>query len=945
MNIKNKMSNKNTKTIYLQQGNTQFCGKVKIGQIVLTNQQFNQLLLDNVSWKRYISYPIGQVCSRKTQNLTVFYYSIVANNLGNDPLTDNDLQYWKPVVLNDDNVDDDLIFKIPKIQYGDTLKLQLQFSQSNNFQNVLSIDSSTNFQQSVFFISNGKDNIISQFNNSFIDSTFSNQILIFKKSNISNVYNYFRYRWYSTQSESYTKYYFGTVGSKIQTFDVDYNGFDGIHVDNINVVGNGTQANPIKLKNEITINKVLGENNFSIETSDSDITINSANGNGQLNLNVSNINLNGNDVNKPNGIVVLNQNGKINEELYVDGDFNSRLLPLKKNVTQQQYGNPLVIYKTGQVQTDIQNDSSTILLIQGANKNNVAVGVTENVLYNNYISQQKQQDFKGGYILNIDKTQQPLLIDNVLQIAIQVKKQSLSTMYYKSVFQHFCGQYLCYLGINQNGFVYGLQSNLSNIIQFQNLNQSQYYKFVVQYKYQNGVYFSEIYLNNELRLTYQFQSNPLINVNDNDYIKIYIGQQVSNRSNDIHLNGLNTWWRLLKVDISLKNNQLLKEIGQPYYNQANINYKNIKVDYNWDSSIQTKDAVIFGKKNGVPYIFPYPQTLYTLPTATRSVKGGIIIGSGLYVDQNGVVSVNSGDSQLDLGTYIQVSNQQLNNDGNINIRSKITPNSSVTIQSGDIQNNNVGGKLFLGSEKESQHYSQLSWVDKNTSIKLGQLQSKIRYGETNISLNQNSVNIVSQQLNYNGNKLNKANGLVKLNANGKIDNQLLNITSNDGNILFENKLVVYDVANNQSFQCNGIKAGTGVTIGIQNGVAVINMNENAKVRQDLTFGYAQLNYNEQSGRYTYVVQNVNLGGFVVQDNYGYLIYPLQRQIQSKNANGNSINSVQIDFTQFVGQHGLREVRQNQNVIQYKIRFIRGYRGNDGQLTQDQALNLVLSYLM
>ena len=71
-----------------------------------------------------------------------------------------------------------------------------------------------------------------------------------------------------------------------------------------------------------------------------------------------------------------------------------------------------------------------------------------------------------------------------------------------------------------------------------------------------------------------------------------------------------------------------------------------------------------------------------------------------------------------------------------------------------------------------------------------------------------------------------------------------------------------------------------------------------------------------------------------------MIYPLMRQIS---VNGN--NSVQIDLTQFVGENGLKQNKLNEQHINYRVKFVRGYKGNDGQLTKDQALNMILTYLM
>ena len=248
------MSNNNFKTsLYLQQGNLQFCGSVKIGQITLTNQQFKQLLLDNISWKRYIVYPKGQVCSIKHQNYTQFYYSLQPNNIGNDPTTN--IEYWKPVVIDNNNSSNDLIFKIPYIQSGDSIFLEIQFSVDETFEGVYAVYSFTSSQNgdsnssynNNFYISDPNSNNIHVLSNQLITAVYSNQIIVFKIDSISSAFNYFRYRWFSQNNNGYTKYYFGVINSQIQTFDSQNISSSVVNVDNQNITGNGTQSNPLKL--------------------------------------------------------------------------------------------------------------------------------------------------------------------------------------------------------------------------------------------------------------------------------------------------------------------------------------------------------------------------------------------------------------------------------------------------------------------------------------------------------------------------------------------------------------------------------------------------------------------------------------------------------------------------------------------------------------------------
>lgn len=914
--------------IYQKHGNIQLLGNIKVNDISLSIDEFKQLIVDNVQWKRYITYSQGQICSKKViendTTITSFYYSTSSNNLNHNPL-DNDINYWKPISFQQQN-SNNLLFKIPKFPQNEQYSFGIQFSVNESFTSSLYyLTLSNSIGNHIFYLTDGEG--FAELNKTLLSNADSDNILLLKTDDIASNYNYFRYYWMKNGIHTDEKYYFGTRNSNLQTFD---NSAEVVSftVNNQNISGDGSILSPFALKKNLTIDSISTNNDFSINTTSADIIINSNSGGNQLLINACNIKYNNNDENTANGIVVLNQNGKIPHELY--NDYYERLLPIKTLVDIQNYGNPLVIYSEDTLSDyEIQNSDSTLLLIQGNSKNNQAIGLDENIQYDDYITISNDW-FQGGMILRSNSN----AFGNLFQFAIQIDKNDLSNVYY-TLFQHFISdnQTLCCLKINRNNIYFGLENNFSHY----NINGLQdIIKIVVRYNSNNV----KIYLNSILAI--QFDFNSTISPFSNTDFVFYIGNQITQYSNEeLNLLGYPYKWRLLKIDNALKDKQVDKNIGQLYSDTLNDNPSNhIKVDYNWNFSEDVQGAYIFGKKDNKPYIFRFPNIgQYTLPKATRSRLGGVIIGGGLYIDQNGVLSASNGEGNSDLSYYIQRSND-ININGDINIRSKAIQASSVTIQSSYIENGNYGGKLFLGNNIDKQ--ISLSWIDKkigfyvfadnlsNPIVSLSNCSDSSESSESNstrIDLNyEGSVNIYSsnEKLTFNGAELNHPNGLVKLNSLGKINSDLIEYSSEGS--LSGSTLRIYD-SNNIVSDHSGIKAGNNISItyqGINNEIAVINANEQGVFKQDRLISSSDLT----NGKY--FVEYEKLGGFVVQDDQGYLIHPAQRYYENRNGR----NGVQIDLSEWTIPSG----------SSFKIRYVRGYKGDNGQITQDQALNMILFYL-
>lgn len=904
--------------IYQKHGNIEILGNVKVNNITLTNSELQQLITDNIQWKRYISYSQGQICSKKSDdentNATSFYYSTISNNLNNNP---NNTDVWKPIQFESSKRN--LLFKIPKFPQNSHYELCIDFSINNSFTDIYSINSYDNYN--LFYISTNDDFSILNENITF-NNYDENKVLLLDTQNISNTYIFFRYYWFERANNVKSKYYFGTINSILQSFDnASQSNNIELVINDQNIDGNGSLLRPISLKKNLNINSITTNSTFSIITDNSNILLNSSNGNNELLIKACNLKYNGNDQNTANGIVILNEYGKIPNSLTVNNQ--DRLLPVKTNVQQSSYGNPLVITsKTITLENVSENDDATVLLIQNSSINNIALSENLVTISNNIqITDNQLHWFRGGIILNYNST-----FNNVLQFSIQIDKTDL-TRNYKSIVQHFLSDDLIFASLKCNErylvFQYGLQQYSYDILALDYV-----VKIIIQYNQHN----IKVYANGNLAFSIDLAINPL-SVN----FDLYIGTSITDYSkNEIDLLGFDGKWRLLKIDNRLKSNQIYKNIGEQFTTQIkDSQYNQITVNYNWEYSNDTEGSYLFGKKGNKPYLFPFPNAQNTMPIATRNSLGGIIIGSGFYVDKNGVISVAGGNGDIDLSYYIQ-SNNDINSNGDIQIRSKVLDASTLRLVSSNPQGiNNYGGQLFLGGSQNKK--ISLTWkTNKNIGFYAYQNASKTIVSicnatdiednnSTKINLQlDGSVNIDSYtgQLYFNGNQLNTANGLVQLNQFGKINSDLLPVFSDSSNYA-SNSLVIYD-SNDIRTEHIGLKAGNGITFeyqGSNDQIVVIHNNEQGQLRQDIYIGNNDLVNNK------YTVLNVKLGGFVIQDDDGYLIYPAQRY-------NNNLNCVEIDFNDWNIPNGKY----------FKIRFVRGYKGDNGQITQDQAMNMILSWL-
>ena len=117
-------------------------------------------------------------------------------------------------------------------------------------------------------------------------------------------------------------------------------------------------------------------------------------------------------------------------------------------------------------------------------------------------------------------------------------------------------------------------------------------------------------------------------------------------------------WRNLRFCIATKNyssNDFDPKIGEEYSMDAPSGLDALTVNYDWSESEEVSSgAKLFGKVDGQPVILPYPIIEeYTLNPATSTTLGGVIIGNGLMIDSNGVLSIPStGGVTVDLSNHI-----------------------------------------------------------------------------------------------------------------------------------------------------------------------------------------------------------------------------------------------------------------------------------------------------
>lgn len=966
------------KNLYQKYGNTQFRGKVKIGNIELNNSQLQQLLKDNIQWKKYITYSKGQLCSKKIMldnNIsTSFYYSLKSENQGNDPSTDSLAEFWQPLLIQNSDKKIDLLFKIPIIQLQQQLVFQLQFSDNISFQQTQQktnpLFTSKN-NSDLFYCSSQQNQQIVALNNLPLTSVLSGQILFFSTlyNNIRPQCIYFRYRWKNISTNNYSKYYFGKINSGLQSFDGN-NIQSVVFSDQKNILGNGSQAFPLTLNDSLQVNKITSVESDLQLRSDKCIVLNV---NQQIKINSDDLLLNDCALNQPNGLLKLDINGKIPFEFY-----NNFLIP--SNIDSQLIGNPLVLTKNIPI---VENDSNTILLLQDGSKNNQAVSKESVLFTNDKIYLTSDQWYSGGGIIELlDEN----YVINQLQFTMQFKKQldlDVTLGDYFSILQ-FLAKF------EQQEKIITIARNVDNISLFvdnqrivsttANLlwDDNDITKiFVIFDKRQNSLI---VYSNGIEIIKYYSDLQFFI---DN---KIFFAGQTNSKST-IYPMVCN--WRLLKIDLKNKE-QVSKPIGQLY--NSNISTDTVSISYRWQNVYDSQsflnannDIYIFVKKDNVPYTIPYNKLKmnYKLPTADRQTLGGVIIGNGLSVD-NGVISVNG----------VSIANDGLSNFvayGDIYIRSEVNNQSSVTVESGSlIDDQGIGGRLFLGNidkQYSSLQFNNISGV-KNTLF-----YSRLYYTYNcyiDVRSDQKCY-ICADDILFNNNATNSSNGLLKLDGNGNIPAEILSSSLTIGEnseILIDNQLKIYGSDDNITY-FDGIAAGNGITFTnkqvvvndqIRN-VVVINADQSGQLRSDVIINYVDAinqvlngnadiikdqnteqyyaiinissdkkNYfkiivdydydnqiiNDIFNIYVYI-QNVTIGGLSVQNQSGYLIYPVQKSIVFETGQ----LGVMIDLTQFVlAKKG--DFLQSQHYI---VRFIRGKKGVSGELTKQEAIGLIFSFLL
>lgn len=923
--------------LFSKKSNIQLIGNFKICNNIFSNDQFFQLLNKNIQWKSFVTYNKGDVCSRSYYNnnniYCDFYYSVEDDNKNNDPVLNNSFEKWKRINLSS-VFNRNIAFKIPEINYGINYVFVIQFSDKLDFSNLYTIktsqinylnsdnsyssDNSYNSdnsyssnidyeQQYDFYISNNDIFV------PLVKKTFSNEdsgkIFVINLRNIPSGYKYFRYYWHDGNIQS--RYFFGVSDGQLYGVLQNTSSYQTICINNQNLFGDGSSLYPLKVNNNLKqIYSISSNKGIQLISQNSFISINSDYGNKALKIISNDILFNNNKLNSPNGLLKLDQNGHIPYDLYNQTDFSSRLLPIKQQVDIDCYGNPLVIYKDESVNQVIGNDGNVILLVQGTVLGNQAIGFDENITFEkNDLILYDDLFFYGGCKL-ITQLQ---YLSSSFQLDFEILFSTLNNRY-KSIFQCYNGQEeLFVLKINNQNISYS-SINFTNDIQYR---CKEILKFTLQYKYisQNS-YQIKLYQQNTLI----YQSTSIVQPFKNGQNKLYFMKTICDQSRNNRIIGFDGKWRNLRFSTQIKID-IDKGIGQLYSSQANVDFNTIKVNYYWENSNDIEHCSIFGKVNGKPCVLPYPQkSNYQLPVATNSMLGGVIIGNGLVIDQSGILSVSvDDDNKLDLGNYIQ-------QNGNISIRSMKSKISSLTLQSGNLQLNQSGGKLFLGSEYYP--YTELYWKNKNNGLYIDQefvrlINSSSSYNtnSTRIDLTQDgyiNINSYTEDLRFNNNKINHPNGLVQLDSYGLIPRSLIprSLMQEEPSLL-NNSINIYNNSN-QIRQVNGIKAGNRVSISIDqsSNIATINADQSGSFRQDQLVRYQDL----ENGLYK--VQNVNVGCFVVQDSSGYLVMPVQRQINQ---------NVYVDFSNWNFDKG-----------DYKIRFIRGMKGQPGDATKNETLALIMS---
>lgn len=886
--------------IYTRMGNVEFKGLTNInGQILDITQLYNSLF-NPVGWIENNTYTANQFVSYQGK----LYYSKEDNNKGHLP---TDTNYWNVYSSGSGGGEggnanlNALIFKIPYIGDNSTLHLYIDFSSTSDFASVTTISSDSTSNVSLFKVFSGQE--ITDFPTAGVSSIFNGEVVTLDITSIDKSLNYFRFYWYN--GSDFGGKSFGRLDGALQVFESSGSGSGGsseINVNSRQFTGNGTASFPLTLRTTIE-----GVQEF---LSNDDFTINANESGKNLILKALDISLNGSFLNTAGGLLKLGDDGLIPTELYnSSGGDPKRLLPALSDVPTLSYGNPLVLKQDLSLLPPIGNDSNVILLIQGTDTTNKALGVSSELTYQNLNLTYSNEYFTGGTTISWTTTD---IIGKAFQFDIEILRSDLTDTLV-SLFEHEAGDGNHYaIRINNSSICYGIFNEENPT--FYNIPQETNIRVTLSYDKNSGLYYFYLNGNKILETTAGVDPFKISSASEINFV-----QKVSSYSALRGLTGFSGKWRNLRFCLVTKNyssNDFDPKLGEEYTMDAPSGLDALTVNYNWEELVEVPSgSLLFGKVNGQPTILPYPNIEgYTLKPATSTTLGGIIVGNGLMIDTNGVLSIPStGGVTVDLSNHI--------GSGNISIRSVRNVTSTLTLQSGNLESSEFGGKLFLGNNDDSSSY--LLWgKGDGQGIYIEPSRTSLRnYGVDNVlASNRSRVDVLkdggveiysyTNSLKYNGAEKNTANGLVVIGADGKIPTTLYESGSGGSG-----KVTITD-GNTTLTDISTIRTGDNLTIAQGDvGEAVIQSYQTGSFIPDIEFTSADLVNNKLT------VTGTTLGNIAIEDNEGYMHIPAMRQIEN-NVEVN-FNGITVDGT-------------------WKVRFSRGIKGETGEMTEEDTIALIIA---
>lgn len=886
--------------LYTKMGNVEFKGLTKVNDQTLSSSQLYNSLFNPVGWIDSISYIENQFVSYEGK----LYYSKADNNLNHLPTDSN---YWTAYSSGGSGEGGNanlnaLIFKIPYIGDDSTLHLYIDFSSTNDFASVTTISSNDETKSSLFKVFTGQQ--ITDFPSSGVSSVFNGEVVTLDISSVDKSLNYFRFYWYN--GTDFGSKNFGRLDGALQVFESSGGSGGGtseITVNNKQFSGNGTSSFPLTLKSTIE-----GVSEF---LSSGDFTINANNGTNSILFKSSDITLNGSSLNTAGGLVKIGDDGLIPSDLYnSSGGDPKRLLPALSDVPTLSYGNPLVLKQDLSLLPSIGNDANVILLIQGTDTTNKAVGVSSELTYQNLNLTYSNNYFTGGTTISWTTTD---IIGKAFQFDIEIVRADLTDTLV-SLFEHEAGDNNRYaIRINNSSICYGVFNEENPT--FYNIPQEDNIKITLSYDKNSGLYY--LYLNGKKIVETIAGVDPFKITTASE---INFASKVSSYSALRGLTGYIGKWRNLRFCITTKNyssNDFDPKIGEEYSMDAPSGLDALTVNYDWSESEEVSNgAKLFGKVDGQPVILPYPNIEgYTLKPATSTTLGGVIIGNGLMIDSNGVLSIPStGGVTVDLSNHI--------GSGNISIRSVRNTTSTLTLQSGNLESSEFGGKVFLGNNTDSASYilwgkgdGQGIYIEPSkTSLRNYGVDNALATNRTRVDvLKDGGVEIYSytNSLKYNGAEMNTAGGLVKVGADGMIPSTLYEAGSGGGS----GKVTITD-GNTTLTDISTIRTGDNLTIAQgEVGEAVIQSYQTGSFIPDIEFTSADLVNNKLT------VTGTTLGNIAIEDNEGYMHIPAMRQIE---------NNVEVNFNGITVEGT------------WKVRFSRGIKGETGEMTEEDTIALIIA---